>query len=79
MVQVKLYAMLQKYAPEGVLAGTPFRVDLPESRTVAALIATLGIPASEVKVAYVNGRARPEQYVLHAGDEVGIFSPVGGG
>lgn len=78
-VQVKLYAMLQQYAPGEVLAGTPFSVDLPESCAIAGLIGALAIPASEVKVVYVNGRARSEQYGLHAGDEVGIFSPIGGG
>jgi len=78
-VQVKLYAMLQQYAPAGERAGTPFAVDLPTSATLADLIGTLRIPALEVKVVYVNGRTRPESYELQVGDAVGIFSPVGGG
>ncbi|MBN1875325.1 MAG: MoaD/ThiS family protein [Anaerolineae bacterium] len=78
-VKVKLYANLQKYAPEGTALGEAFPVKLPEKSTIADLIAVLNIRANEVKVAYVNGRARAELYRLQEGDDVGIFSPVGGG
>ncbi|MBN1259473.1 MAG: MoaD/ThiS family protein [Anaerolineae bacterium] len=78
-VKVKLFATLQRYAPDGQMAGDVFRVELPEQSNIGELIAALGIPNREVKVAYVNGRARAEVYRLKPGDEVGIFPPVGGG
>jgi len=52
---------------------------LPEGATIADLIHHLNLPAEEVKLAFVNGRARPEDWRLEPGDEVGIFPPVGGG
>ena len=43
------------------------------------LIEHLHLPADEVKVVFVNGIVRGEEYVLSDGDEVGVFPPVGGG
>lgn len=77
-ISVKLFATLQRYRPE-VFAGEPFAVELPEGSTLADLVTQLQIRANEVKVTFVNGRARAEVYRLKAGDEVGIFPPVGGG
>ena len=78
-IKVKLFANLQRYAPEGQLAGTPFAVELPDSGAIADLVTHLSIPPREVKVAFVGGRARAQAYRLKSGDEVGIFPPVGGG
>ncbi len=76
-LHVKLYATLRRYV-EGARTGVPFDVDLDGS-TLSDLYAALGLPAEEVKIAYVNGRARPDDWHLEAGDEVGIFPPIGGG
>jgi sulfur carrier protein ThiS len=80
-VTVKLFAMLTRYSPgeTGRPAGTPFPVTLPEGSTVADLVTHLGIPDREVKVAFVDGRARAMLYRLSPGAEVGIFPPIGGG
>jgi len=78
-VTVKLFAMLNRYAPDQQKAGVPFLVTLPQGSTIADLVAHLGIPDREVKVAFVDGRARAGLYLLAPGDEVGIFPPVGGG
>ena len=78
-IKVKLFANLQRYAPEGQPVGAPFVVKLPESGTIADLVTHLNIPPREVKVAFVDGRARAQVYRLKSGDEVGIFPPVGGG
>jgi len=79
LVKAKLFATLQKYAPEGVSFGELFDVTLPEGSNIADLIKHLGISPNEVKVTFVEGRARAEVYQLKSGDEVGIFPPVGGG
>ena len=76
-VQVKLFATLQKYAPEP--EASVFPLEMPERSTIADVMRTLGIPAGEVKIAYVNGRARATVYRLKDGDELGIFPPIGGG
>ena len=78
-ITVKLFASLQMYAPEGQAAGEPFEVALPAPCTIADLIAHLEIPKREVKVAFVDGRARADIFRLKPGAEVGIFPPVGGG
>ena len=77
-VNVKLFASLQRYKPD-VFAGEAFPVALPDGSALADLVAHLEIRANEVKVMFVNGRARAELYRLQDGDEVGIFPPVGGG
>jgi molybdopterin converting factor small subunit len=83
---VRLYATLVRYVPAAVLArhggmrgGHRFEWELPESSTLTHLTETLGLPREEIKVAFVNGRVRELDYRLQAGDEVGIFPPIGGG
>jgi molybdopterin synthase sulfur carrier subunit len=77
-VYVKLFATLRRYV-ESAVYGVPFEVDLTEGATIADLIQHLNLPAEQVKLAFVNARARPEDWRLEPGDEVGIFPPVGGG
>jgi len=54
-------------------------VDAADNATVSDLIDQLGLPTGQIKVVFVNGRARPPEWILQPGDEVGIFPPVGGG
>ena len=83
-VTVKLFAMLKNYTPEEIAgpdpsAGQPFEVALPDTSTIADLLAHLGIPEREVKVTFVDGRARAPIFRLAPGTEIGIFPPIGGG
>jgi sulfur carrier protein ThiS len=71
--------MLKRYAPEQAAADHPFQIEVPDKATIADLIAQLGIPEREVKVAYVNNLARAVQFRLAPDAEVGIFPPIGGG
>lgn len=77
-VRVKLFATLTRYLP-GTLPGTPFEAELADGGTVLDLIEQLSLPKEEVRIVFVNGRSQPTSYALSAGDEVGIFPPVGGG
>ena len=77
-VQVKLFATLRQHRP-GTKLGEAFSVDLPEGGTVGDLIQRLGLPEGEVKLVFVNGHFRENDHILAAGDQVGIFPPVGGG
>ena len=77
-VHVKLFATLRSYRP-GLEIGEAFPVALPEGSTVKVLIEELNLPESEIKIVFVNFLAREREYVLHDGDEIGLFPPVGGG
>ncbi|NWF92244.1 MAG: MoaD/ThiS family protein [Syntrophaceae bacterium] len=76
-VTVKLFATLSQYAKVG--PGTPFEMELPEGATVADIVNQLKLPQKEVKVFFVNGRARSSDWPLRSGDEVGIFPLIAGG
>jgi molybdopterin converting factor small subunit len=47
--------------------------------SILQLYVVLGIPAEEVKLAYVNGIYCEPETILKDGDEIGIFPPIGGG
>jgi len=77
-IRVKLFATLSRYALNGA-PGIPFEVELPEGATLDDVVNRLKLPREEVKVFFVNGRARPKDWILKPGDEVGIFPLVAGG
>jgi len=78
IVHVKLFAALASHWPE-VAAGAPFAVELPEAATLTDLVRQLELPAERLGAVFVNGRPRPLEWALHAGDEVGFFPLIGGG
>ncbi len=77
-IRVKFFAALCRYFDDAV-PGVPFEVELPEGSTMADLVSQLNLPREEVKVFFVNGRARPAEWPLEPGDEVGIFPLIAGG
>lgn len=77
-VKVKLFATLRKYYPE-VPLGESFNVTLDSGSTIAQLYEHLRIPEEQIKITLVNGLYCERTHVLSDEDEVGIFSPVGGG
>ena len=86
-IYVKLFATLVQLVPEqiaecypqGIRAGTPLEIDLPQASTLADLVDYLALPREKVRIIYVAGRAKKLDYRLAAGDEVGIFPAIGGG
>ena len=81
-VEVRLYATLRKYHPEGKNSepGEALVCELAEGTTVQKLLENeLGVPPGEVKTVFVNGLSRRFDHALADGDRVGIFPPVGGG
>lgn len=86
-VSVKLFATLARHTsgailarqPQGIRAGHSFVVEMPDGSTLADLVSYLALPEEEVKVTFVNGRARKFDYRLETEDEIGIFPPIGGG
>jgi molybdopterin converting factor small subunit len=77
-VRVKLYATLSRYL-SNTAAGIPFEIEVPDGTTVGGLVNALKLPREEVKLFFVKGRARPIDWSLEPGDEVGIFPLIGGG
>jgi molybdopterin converting factor small subunit len=77
-VRVKLFATLAGYFGDAT-PGTPFEIEVPEGTALANLVNQLRLPREEVKLFFVNGRARPIDWPLEPNDEVGIFPLVGGG
>jgi molybdopterin synthase sulfur carrier subunit len=86
-VYVKLYATLARSVSgpilaqhqQGLRAGSRLEVELPEGSTLADLVDYLALPRKEIKVLFVNARSHDFDHRLEAGDEVGIFPPIGGG
>jgi molybdopterin synthase sulfur carrier subunit len=77
-VKVKLFTTLANYIP-GVKPGEPFEVGLHNRATSSELVDQLKLPREQAKLIFVNGHMQPLDYQLQNNDEVGIFSPIGGG
>lgn len=77
-IRVKLFATLARYYSNPI-PGTPFDIEISDGATLADLVDQLKLPREEVKVFFVNGRARPLDWLLEPGDEVGIFPLIAGG
>jgi molybdopterin converting factor small subunit len=43
------------------------------------MVERLGIPLEKARLVFVNGKKADLETVLHGGERVGIFPPVGGG
>ncbi len=76
-VKVKLYTILKKYG-EGKL-DKDNNISIPEHLTLQDLNSHLNIPERLGKVFLVNGYPQDIEYTLSEGDEVKIFTLVGGG
>lgn len=77
-VRVKLFASLCRYFSDAS-PGIPFDMEVLEGATLADLVDRLKLPRQEVKLFFVNGRARSLDWPLEAGDDVGIFPLIAGG
>jgi molybdopterin converting factor small subunit len=78
LIEVRLYATLRQYAPTTASAGM-FPVQMPLGSTVGELVSVIKVDPAEIKLYMVNGASVEMEHVLHEGDRVGMFPPVGGG
>ena len=69
---VKCFATLMPLTPPG--GSLEFH-----GTDVCDLLRQLSIPESEARIIFVNGIGVEKDALLHDGDRVGIFPPVGGG
>lgn len=75
-VVVKLYGNLIKYLPE---KRETAEIHVPDGTTAAALLARLAIPDDKVWMSAINDTVVDGSAVLHDGDILEVFEPVGGG
>ena len=73
-VNLKLFATLQRFVED--LADN---YSIQPGTTVGELINKLGLPEKQVKLIFIDGTKRDLHTVLHGGERIGIFPPVGGG
>ena len=81
-ITVRLYATLRKYHPAAAdpSSNRGFVLTVEHGATLRDVVETvLEIPPQTVKMMFVNGIARDDDYVLKDGDEMGVFPPVAGG
>jgi len=76
-IKVKLYTILEKYAKGKVLKNNT--IILHKDTTLHGLSHCLKIPDNIGIVFLVNASPQDKEYKLREGDEVKIFSFIGGG
>jgi len=81
-VEVKLYASLGKYLPEGAKANV-ISVDVADGTTPMDIINDWGVPSESCHLVLINGNyIEPSLRASHAlqeGDALAIWPPVAGG
>lgn len=73
-IDLKLFATLASHLPANAA-----ELVIEDGTTIGRLVDRLGIPLPEAKLIFVNGVRKDLDTVLHGGERVGIFPPVGGG
>ncbi len=73
-IQIKLFATLMKFLPDNA-----DNYPIEPGVTVAAIVDQLRVPAEQAKLIFIDGRRGSLDSVLHGGERVGMFPPVGGG
>lgn len=76
-LELRVYTGLEKYT--GTKYGELIKAEIPEGSTVRDLMKVYKIPEQEVFSSLVNGIHKNWDDVLHEGDRVALFPPVGGG
>jgi molybdopterin converting factor small subunit len=74
MIEIKLYATLQSYAPANAA-----RYAIEAGTSVEKIVEALNIPKEYIKLLFCNGVKCGMGTLLRDGDRLGLFPPVGGG
>jgi sulfur carrier protein ThiS len=82
-VTLKLYATLTDYLPAHARGDNSVGLDVPESATIASLLAPYNIPPRLVHLVLVNGvfvppAERPAR-TFRDGDVLAVWPPIAGG
>lgn len=74
-VEIKLFASLKKYLP----ADSASHYSVEPGTPLSALLDKLCIPKDQVKLIFIDGVKGDANVLLHGGERVGVFPPIGGG
>jgi hypothetical protein len=74
-IEIKLFASLKKYLP----ADSACRYPVEPGTPLSVLFDQLCIPKDEVKLIFIDGVKEDANFLLHGGERVGVFPPIGGG
>lgn len=75
-VSVKAYGHLRRFLPD---EAEEISHSVPAGTTLQDLLEDLEVPDEEVWIVSLNGVRAPLSSQVQAGDEVGLFPPIGGG
>lgn len=78
MIEVKLFATLDKYLPPGSEKHTG-KIEVPEGVSAAQILEKLGIPPEMPKILLINGVHSSSEDLLKEGDSLALFPPLAGG
>lgn len=76
-IKLRLYTILKKYGDGKI--DQENNLVIQESLALKDLIYHLGIPDKNVSMSVVNGLVKKSDYKIQEGDEVQLFSYIGGG
>jgi sulfur-carrier protein len=74
-IEIKLFASLKKYLPPD----SACRCSVEPGTPLSALLDQLCIPEDELKLIFIDGVKQDARVLLHGGERVGVFPPIGGG
>ena len=77
-IEVKLFATLRDYLPEGS-GRFSCKMEIEDSSRVEDILSKLNIPEEMPKIILVNGVHGKKEQVLKEGDILSVFPPVAGG
>lgn len=72
-VKVKLFATLRKNRFDEK------KIVVMDSSSILELMNNIGVNPDDVAIIFVNGRHGNNSIILHEGDDVAFFPPIGGG
>ena len=72
-ITVKLFATLGKHFV------VPDSIDLTSPHTIREILSAGDIPEEKVTIMFINGRHAKVTDIVHPGDVLALFPPIGGG
>lgn len=73
-IELRLFATLAEHSPADA-----DHYPIESGTTVTRLLERLGVPATDVKLIFIDGVKSNLHTSLRGGERVGLFPPVGGG
>lgn len=74
-IKVNLYATLRTY----VGGASSVEVEVEPGQTVEQILASLGVPAGQTRIIFVNNRPATLTESIAEGDHIAVFPAIGGG